>query len=225
MTKLLKLDHGFLWKIKGFILYWATLLFELVYKFVKNPLISAIIIMILLKLLTVYGSYRSFLFNIEFGKISQLAKKPNSQEAMAKALQRLNFPEQALYMVLRIGIVLTIYAVIQNSPYFFKSSFLWISDLSKPDSLGITNLFGLIKQPSYLPVIGLTPLLAVTGIAYEVLQNKQQDKQSQYIMYSVIGIAVFTLSTIQSALCIFIFVSSVVDQLQNYAFRKIRGKR
>ena len=226
LVKLLKLNQGFLWGLKGFVLYYTTLLFEAVYKLVSNPLLAIMLIMLAFKLITAYGSYRAFIFGIEFKKISELSKKPNGQELMMKALQKVNFPEQIVYMIIRIAILLTIYAVIQGSPYFFKSRFLWISDLSMPDTFGITNLFGLIKQPSFLPVIGLTPILAVLGIAYEVLyRNKSTDDQNQYLMYGIIAVAAFTLSRIQSSLCLFIFTSSLIDQLQNYAFAKIRRRK
>lgn len=231
LTSILKLSSGFLWGVKGFFLYYSMLIFDYITSIVKHPLFSVMMIIFLIRIVMLYPNYRSFLFGVEFKKATDLATTTNSPDLIMKTLQsnNISFVEQGVWLFLRIAILLIVYGVIQRSPLFYSSQFLWIKDLSAPDNAHLANLFGLVPKIPYLPEIGLVAILAAGAISFEILRKNMKSKnpkgdQGKYMLYIIPTFLVLAFFRMQSALCIYILTTTLIDQVQTYIFGRFRNR-
>jgi membrane protein insertase Oxa1/YidC/SpoIIIJ len=216
LTPVLRLNSGMFGIIKRFVVYYLLVFFEKLNDYFKNPLIVILLMVLISRLLLIYPNYRSHIFTMEFSKITGGASGKDPEVFMKQLKnQKVSFKEQALWLILRVVVLLLIYMIIQVSPSFYKSRFLWINDLSKPDSLNLLNLVGL-SQLKFLPTIGLIPLISTGLIFFELLRKKQAMEPRLLYLFFVITLIVF--SRMQSALCLYIAFSNILDQIQTALF-------
>ena len=224
LTHVLRLNSGMFGTIKRFIVYYLLIGFEQLNDILRNPMLVVFLIVIFSRLLLVYPNYRSHIFSGEFNKITGGAAGKDPEIFMAQLKnQKVSFKEQGVWLLLRISILLIMYLIIQISPSFYKSKFLWIDDLSKPDNLNLSNLFGLVPAIQFIPTIGLTPLISTGIIFFELLRKKQPMEPRLLYLLFVITLLVF--SRMQSALCLYIAFSTVLDQVQTYLFQLFLSRR
>lgn len=225
LLKILHLNSGFPWIIKGFLLYHSMNIFDYLTNLIRNPLWAIMLMLLISKIVLIYPSYRSHLFNKSLSSaFSGVAANSKNPEIAIQKIQnslKVSFGEQIIWMILKITSFLLLYTTIQRSPSFYKCKFLWINDLSGADSFNILGFLGFAN--SFLK-IGLTPLISTVILTFEFLFKGKEMKQNGAMIFIVPGILLFVFSKLATILCLYMTISTLMDQGQSIVFEKIRKK-
>lgn len=213
----------------------SLVIFEKASEILGHPLLGMLVLILLVKLVTFYNSYSAHSFSNEMSRIMKIASVATTPDAIKGALlenRNLNIGSKIVSVVLKLVFFMIFYRIFQTSPLFCGSKFLWIQDLSTPDTLLFNNLFGLLPMVdiAFVPRIGLLPsLLGATFFAELYFKNEgspvvnKNDQQLSVVIVTVILVTVF--SKMQSVLCVYIIANSLVDNLQNQVFRKLARRK
>ena len=226
------LDYGIFGFIRKLVLIPILIAFESITKALRHPLLGVLVLVLCVKLIVLYNSYRSHSFAEELGKVMQLATAGNNPDAIRNAFmnnQNLNFKSKIISVVVKLVAFMLFYRLFDISPLFVGSRFLWINDLSKPDSLRLNNLFGLFPLGDMLPRITILAVILGSMMFIEMsVKNRRQgatNKDQQLPLLVVPVILVFIFSNMKSVLALYIIMNTILDNLQNFIFDSLAKRK
>ena len=122
--------------------------------------------------------------------------------------------------------------VFNNSPLFYGTKFLWISNLALADSLNLSNGFGLIKHSipvlSFMPKLTLLSIVTIALFFFEMQnrnkhmpQPQEQDKQSK-LMVLVLLVAFLGFNSMPSVFYLYLIINSLLDKIEQTVFERLK---
>jgi len=236
LDKILDLGSGFFGNIFAALIYPVLYVFEYLTKLIHSPLVAMILMILLIKLILVYSSYSSYSFGKELSetmKSMSSAKTPEEVRDLFTGNKKLNIKSKIVSIVIKFALLIIFYNVFKMSAMFVKVPFLWIQDLSAPDPLMFTNLFGLIPDnpiTNFLPKLSVLPVLVAGTLLAEMyskgsFKTPNSSPNDQYIIMGVMSIFIaFIFSRMQAVICIYILVNTLTENLQNNIFDRIDNR-
>ena len=188
-VKIAKLDEVIIFYIGNGISY----LLELIYKYVKNYGLAIIILTIIIKLLLAPLTHKSM---VSQQKMSAL--QPKIKELQAKYKDKpemLNKETMTLYkregvnpfggclpMLLQMPILFAMFRLLTRMVALKGASFLWVNDLSLPDSIidfGFTIPMINVSSLNILPIL----MVGVQVLSSMLMPDMQSNKQAKMMMW------------------------------------------
>jgi YidC/Oxa1 family membrane protein insertase len=208
---------------------------NLIYEYVKNYGVAFIIVTVFVKIFLFFFSKKSY---IGMQKIKELQPKVNDlKEKYKDNKQTFNLEVMKLYkthnvnpisgflpIIIQIPIFLAMYKVFSVCLEFRGQPFFgWIVDISKPDSLSVFNLFGLLpfSVPDSLKIGPLPLLMGFTMFLHQKMSsNAAMDKQQQAVMNLMPFFFVFMFSSFPAGLMLYWITSNIFSIVQQYILTK-----
>ena len=155
--------------------------------------------------------------------------KPRQQQEMMKLYreEKINPLAGCWPVLIQIPVFFSLYKVLfvtiemRHAPFFG-----WIQDLAAPDPTTIFNLFGLIPidMPSWMPLIGIWPLLmGITMFVQMKLNPAPPDPTQQFIFNWMPVIFTIMLASFPAGLVIYWAWNNLLSVLQQYVIMTRQG--
>lgn len=228
VTKLDKIiDLGFF----HFIAKPILTLTKAIYARVHNYGVAIIIVTIIVKIGLFFLSKKSY---VGMQKIKDLQPRINElKERYKDNKQTFNLEVMKLYKTHNVNPVSGFLPILIQIPIFFamykvfavclefrgQPFFGWIVDISKPDSLSLFNLFGLLPfdVPASLKIGPLPLLMGLTMFLHQKMSsNVAMDKQQQAVMNLMPLFFVFMFSSFPAGLMLYWTTSNIFSIVQQY---------
>jgi YidC/Oxa1 family membrane protein insertase len=224
----------------GFLYFITKPIFELLHYFyglVGNFGVAILILTVLIKLLLFPLAHKGFkgMNRLKYlqPKIAALKEKyGDDATTFHKAMlelyrkEKVNPMSGCLPILLQIPIFFALYKVLYVTIEMRQAPFFgWIKDLSAPDHLTITNLFGLIPwdPPSFL-MIGVFPMLmALTMFIQQRLNPEPTDPVQAKVMRFLPIIFLFMFSSFPAGLVIYWTWSNTLSIVQQLIIKKLES--
>ncbi|KJV68704.1 membrane protein insertase YidC [Candidatus Neoehrlichia procyonis] len=212
------------------ILYFITkpvfLLLEYFHKIIGNFGLSILMLTVLIKLIMLPLSNRSYIsmFKLkqiqpQISKIKELYKndtlKTNKEIALLFKKYDVSPISSFLPILIQIPVFFALYKVLfitiemRHAPFF-----LWIKDLSSADTANILTLFGIIKFTPPICVGILPVILGITMIIQQKISDHSHDQAHYSIMKYLPYIFIFIFSSFPAGLIIYWICSNTITILQ-----------
>jgi YidC/Oxa1 family membrane protein insertase len=228
-----QMDLG--WWLIGWINIGTTYVFKFLERYVGNYGLIIIILAVLIRLLTLPFSLRSYLSMAKMRVVNQAPEMKELDEKYKDDMQKLQMAKMGIYREMGVSMfggclpMLLMYPFLIALFFFFPQavelrhqSFLWAADLSTYDSI--------LKLPFAIPMYGshvslFTLLMAASTFVYTYYQQKSQPtspatEQFKYVIYFMPFMLLFFLNNYSSGLNLYYFVSNVLSIAQNTIIRQ-----
>ncbi len=127
-----------------------------------------------------------------------------------------------LSLIFQLPILIPLYNIISMNVSAKYSNFLWLSDLSMPDSYSLSNLFGLLSF-NILP-FNITILSMIFVLTILVQQWKMMKMQKDKFVFALPFVMMVLLSSTSSAFMLYMIWSNVLSWIQSLVFNRIIRK-
>ena len=216
-----KLTRSVNYTLFGMLKYYFACFFELAFYIIKNPLLTLVFIILLIKILTCYFDYIAYILGKKLNRLIELSKFSNDgkliQEEISKNSKSFYFIFFYKYLF-KIGLFIVFYQVISESIIFYKAPFLWIKDLSLADPRSIGNLFGLLEKP--IPFIPRINILSISTI-FLFSDRKMLSQGNSEFTIILLLITSTLISNFPSIICFYSIINNGFEKLQNKLFEEI----
>jgi YidC/Oxa1 family membrane protein insertase len=203
------------------------------YSVVHNYGLAIVIITVLIKILTWPLQTKSFRSMQSMQKLQPEIKA--LQEKHSKDPRKLQEETMLLYrkhgvnplggcfpLVLQLPIFIALYSALSNSIELWGASFLWINDLSMPDTVA--------TLPFTLPFLGdgvnpLPLMMTAASIGQQVLTPHTGDKSQQKMMYMLPAVFMFIFYRMPSGLVLYWFINQLLTMVQMFYLHSVMKPR
>lgn len=224
-------DLGFLY----FITKPIFLVLNYFYNLLGNFGLAIMLLTVLTKILLFPLAYKSVKSMNNIKKIQPKITKLKEQYANNNMLfqqslislykkEKINPASGCLPIVLQMPIFFALYKVLyvtiemRHAPFF-----LWINDLSAPDSTTIFNLFGLISwQPPLFLMIGVLPIAMSVTMFLQQMMNPQPTDPTQALMMKMMPVfLLFMFAQFPSGLLLYWTWSNIISIGQQFLIKHL----